>query len=63
MKQSNEKPDTKVVPADNPSKQGQWPEDDIAEKLIKSGGKKESPSKEDEEEEEQQLKEQQQPKK
>lgn len=62
-----QKPDGTDLPAETPPKQengpDEWPEDDVAEKYIKDGGKKESPSKEDDDEMDRTLKESEKPKK
>ncbi|SIN66180.1 hypothetical protein [Chitinophaga niabensis] len=44
-------------------KQEPWPEDDVAEKYIRDGGKKETPTAEEEEEAERVLREAKEPKK
>lgn len=63
MKQSKQLPDETAVPGEKPSQQQEWPEDDVAEKYIKQGGKLEIPSEEEEDEVNRKLKESKQPKK
>ncbi len=53
-----EKPDDKKTPKPEP-----WPEDDVAEKYVKDGGKKEIPTAEEAEEAERVLREAKEPKK
>jgi hypothetical protein len=66
-RQLMQKPAEKDLPAEKPPKQengpDEWPEDDVAEKYIKDGGKKETPTKEEDDERDRTLKESEQPKK
>jgi hypothetical protein len=58
-----QKPNTEEKPPKQENGPDEWPEDDVAEKYIKDGGKKETPTKEEDDERDRTLKESEQPKK